>query len=50
MSGVPLIANVFANVEKKIQNGANGAVRGLGKDDLWKKPIEQEQYGGREAS
>jgi hypothetical protein len=32
--GAPLIANVFASVEKKIQNGANWAIRGLGKNDL----------------
>jgi hypothetical protein len=45
------LINVFANVEKKIQNGASGARRGLGKRlFMKKKPIEQEQCGGHEDS
>ena len=36
--GQPWAANIFANLRKKIQNGPNVILRGLGETDSWKKP------------
>ncbi len=38
--GQPLAANISANF-RKIWNGPNGILRGLGETDSWKKPEEK---------